>query len=266
MTLMRMVELSLARSKAELDLAALEIEHAGGTSLRIRADVRDYEQMAAATDRMRAHFGRLDSVICAAAIQGPIGPFASTEPKAWAETIDTNLLGVIHTCRAALPGMVVAKSRQTAPAHRRRRHPSAPELYGLRCGEDGPSPLRRKPGRGSAGAQRTGELHVARRGLHQHDRRDSARWRLGRLARTGGRGGGKAERRHRAGEATAVGRVSDLGAVEPHQHQPQVTGTFNPAPTGWQCRSNPARWQAFSSERRLSPLSSVSQGCPTPRV
>jgi len=99
----------LARSKAELDLAALEIEHAGGTSLRIRADVRDYEQTAAAIDRMRAHFGRLDAVICAAAIQGPIGPFAESDPKAWAETIDTNLIGVMHTCRAALPGMLAAK-------------------------------------------------------------------------------------------------------------------------------------------------------------
>ena len=99
----------LARTKAELDLAALEIEHAGGTSLRIRADVRDYEQILAATDRMRAHFGRLDAVICAAAIQGPIGPLAACDPKAWAEAIDTNLLGVMHACRAALPGMLAAK-------------------------------------------------------------------------------------------------------------------------------------------------------------
>lgn len=99
----------LARSKSELDLAALEIEYSGGTSLRIRGDVRDYEQVLAATDRMRAHFGRLDAVICAAAIQGPIGPFAECDPKAWAETIDTNLLGVMHACRAALPGMLVDK-------------------------------------------------------------------------------------------------------------------------------------------------------------
>jgi 3-oxoacyl-[acyl-carrier protein] reductase len=100
----------LARSKAELDLAALEIEHAGGTSLRIRADVREYEQILAATDRMRAHFGTLDAVICAAGIQGPIGPFADADPKAWADTLNTNLLGAMHACRAALPGMLAAKS------------------------------------------------------------------------------------------------------------------------------------------------------------
>ena len=48
----------LARSKAELDLCHLEIEHAGGSALRIRTDVADYEQVAAAVERMRVQFGR----------------------------------------------------------------------------------------------------------------------------------------------------------------------------------------------------------------
>src|SRR5438093_9541967 len=61
----------LARSKTELDLANLEIEHAGGTSLRIRASVTDFEQMCAAVDRMKTHFGTLDILICAAGVQGP---------------------------------------------------------------------------------------------------------------------------------------------------------------------------------------------------
>src|SRR5678809_489251 len=47
----------LARSQPELDLAKLEIEHAGGAALRIRADVRDFEQMCAAAERMQAVFG-----------------------------------------------------------------------------------------------------------------------------------------------------------------------------------------------------------------
>ena len=100
----------LARSKAELDLAALEIEHAGGTSLRIRADVRNYDELVAAAERMRAQFGSLHAVICAAGIQGPIGPLAEVNPQAWADTINTNLLGVMHACRAALPAMLHAKS------------------------------------------------------------------------------------------------------------------------------------------------------------
>ncbi len=100
----------IARSKAELDLANLEIEHAGGVSLRVRADVRDYEQMAAAVDRMRTHYGRLDVLVCAAALQGPIGPVLDTAIKAWSETIETNLIGVVNSVRAVLPQMLEKRS------------------------------------------------------------------------------------------------------------------------------------------------------------
>ena len=100
----------LARSQAELDLAKLEIEHAGGNALRIRADVRDLEQMSAAVDRMRVVFGGLDVLISAAAVQGPVGPFLSSKPKAWSETIDINLVGAVNSCRAALPAMIEKRS------------------------------------------------------------------------------------------------------------------------------------------------------------
>jgi NAD(P)-dependent dehydrogenase (short-subunit alcohol dehydrogenase family) len=100
----------LARSKAELDLANLEIEHAGGVSLRIRADVRDFEQICAAIDRMRTYYGTLDIVVCAAGVQGPIGKFVETPPKVWMEAIETNLMGVVNTARAALPGMIERRS------------------------------------------------------------------------------------------------------------------------------------------------------------
>jgi len=99
----------LARSKAELDLAHLEIEHAGGNALRIRADVTDFEQMTAAVDRMRVHYGEVDVLVCAAAIPGPIGPFVDQAPKAWAETIQVNLLGVMNACKAVLPHMIARR-------------------------------------------------------------------------------------------------------------------------------------------------------------
>lgn len=100
----------LARSKAELDLAHLEIEHAGGNALRIRADVNDFEQVSAAVDRMRVHYGEVDVLICAAAIPGPIGPFVDQTPKAWMDTIHTNLLGVMNACKAVLPHMIARRA------------------------------------------------------------------------------------------------------------------------------------------------------------
>src|SRR3954470_3209422 len=100
----------LSRSQAELDLAKLEIEQAGGTALRLRADVRDLEQMQAAAERVRSAFGSLDVLVAAAGVQGPVGPFITTRAKAWNETIETNLIGAVNSCRAALPGMVERRS------------------------------------------------------------------------------------------------------------------------------------------------------------
>lgn len=100
----------LARSQPEIDLAKLEIEHAGGNALRIRADVRDYEQIAAAVDRMRVVFGGTHVLVAAAAIQGPIGRLVDCRPKHWAETVEVNLIGVMHCCRAVLPEMIDRRS------------------------------------------------------------------------------------------------------------------------------------------------------------
>ena len=100
----------LARSQPELDLAKLEIEQAGGNALRIRADIRDVEQMNAAVDRIRVVFGGLDALVVAAGVQGPIGPFVATKPKAWNEAIEINLIGVANACRAALPPMIEKRS------------------------------------------------------------------------------------------------------------------------------------------------------------
>lgn len=100
----------LARSKAELDLAHLEIEHAGGDALRIRADVTDFEQVNAAVNKMGAEYGGVHIVICAAGVQGPVGPLLEQSPKAWAETVNVNLLGVMNTCKAVLPQMIERRS------------------------------------------------------------------------------------------------------------------------------------------------------------
>jgi NAD(P)-dependent dehydrogenase (short-subunit alcohol dehydrogenase family) len=100
----------LARSEAEIDLAKLEIEQAGGTALRLRADVRSPEDVAHAVERMCTAYGGLDVLICAAGVQGPIGPFLSAKPRAWNEAVETNLIGVANTCRAVLPRMMEKRS------------------------------------------------------------------------------------------------------------------------------------------------------------
>ena len=100
----------IARSKAELDLTKLEIEHGGGSAARFEGDVRDREFVSEAINRATAHFGRPVSVlICAAGIQGPIGPITEADPQKWWDVLDVNLRGTFHAVRAALPGMMQAR-------------------------------------------------------------------------------------------------------------------------------------------------------------
>jgi NAD(P)-dependent dehydrogenase (short-subunit alcohol dehydrogenase family) len=101
----------VARSQPELDLAKLEIEQARGNAFRIRADVRDLEQLSAAVERLRVVFGgTLDILIAAAGVQGPIGPLLSTRPQVWKEAIEINLIGAANACRVALPSMIEKRS------------------------------------------------------------------------------------------------------------------------------------------------------------
>jgi NAD(P)-dependent dehydrogenase (short-subunit alcohol dehydrogenase family) len=101
----------VCRSKAELDLAHIEIEQAGGNALRIRADVTDPEQLTLAVDRARVVFGSsIDVLICAAATLGPLDSLLRSPLKAWTDAINVNLLGVVHSCRAVLPAMIERRS------------------------------------------------------------------------------------------------------------------------------------------------------------
>ncbi len=97
----------LGRSKAEIDLAHIEIEQNGGNALRIRADVTDPEQLNVAVERARVAFGSpIDVLICAAGVAGPLGPFVHASLKAWSDAVTTNLFGAVHSCNAVLPSMV----------------------------------------------------------------------------------------------------------------------------------------------------------------
>lgn len=99
----------LGRSAAELDSTKLEIEDAGGKATRHRADVREYDQVAAAVERMVSLHGRLDTLVANAAVLGPLGPFMDQKPKDWKAVLETNILGVMNSCRAVLPHFAAAR-------------------------------------------------------------------------------------------------------------------------------------------------------------
>jgi 3-oxoacyl-[acyl-carrier protein] reductase len=101
----------MGRSKAEIDLAHIEIEQNGGNALKLRADVTDPEQVSAAFDRANVALGSpIDILICAAGTPGPLSSFVDASMSAWREAVEINLLGVAYACRAAVPSMVARRS------------------------------------------------------------------------------------------------------------------------------------------------------------
>jgi NADP-dependent 3-hydroxy acid dehydrogenase YdfG len=81
-------------------------EPAPGEAMReLAGNVRDYEAMAAVSARILAEFGHLDLVIANAAITD-WGLMSTGDPGRWHDVIDTNVLGVAHTIRAALPILI----------------------------------------------------------------------------------------------------------------------------------------------------------------
>lgn len=91
---------------SEADLAETEklVRSLGRTMIARKADVRDYHAVCAAFQDGYQHFGRLDIIVANAGIIR-MGPESDDFLADWNDVIDTNLTGVYHTIRAALPAL-----------------------------------------------------------------------------------------------------------------------------------------------------------------
>jgi SDR family mycofactocin-dependent oxidoreductase len=79
-----------------------EVEALDRRIVATRADVRDYSAVKAALDDGVAQLGRLDIVAANAGIVS-YGLAAELEEQTWRDMIDTNLTGVWHAAKAAIP-------------------------------------------------------------------------------------------------------------------------------------------------------------------
>lgn len=94
----------LARSRDAIAEIAGEI--GAESALAIPCDISRYWEVRAAVDATTDAFGRLDVLVNNAGVIEPIGHLAGTDPVAWGQAIDTNLKGVYHGMRAAMPTMI----------------------------------------------------------------------------------------------------------------------------------------------------------------
>ena len=76
-----------------------------------QCDVSDWTQVERAHATVAAQWPHADALICAAAIQGAIGPAMSADPQQWSQTVRTNLDGTYFTIRAFWPLLQAAPRR-----------------------------------------------------------------------------------------------------------------------------------------------------------
>ena len=63
-------------------------------------DVADWAQVESAREAVAQAWPQVDALICAAAIQGAVGPAMSADPRLWSGTVRVNLDGTFFTIRA----------------------------------------------------------------------------------------------------------------------------------------------------------------------
>jgi (+)-trans-carveol dehydrogenase len=104
------IETALAPVATPDDLAetARLVEAAGGKLVASRADARDFGQVEHALQLGLDAFGRVDVVVANAGICSELLPFWQIDEESWRATVDTNLTGVWHTVKAAVPAMIAA--------------------------------------------------------------------------------------------------------------------------------------------------------------
>jgi len=90
-------------TRQDLDETVRAVEALDRRIIASKADVRDYEGLKAVLDAGVAELGRLDIVAANAGISTQMAPSEELDEAIWHDMIDTNLTGVWHTAKAAIP-------------------------------------------------------------------------------------------------------------------------------------------------------------------
>lgn len=97
-----------ARSTAELEAVAREIEQAGGRALALPTDVRHEGAVDALARRVLGEWQRVDVLVNAAGV-ATFAPVTDSKLDDWDQMLAVNLRGAVLCCRAVLPAMTARR-------------------------------------------------------------------------------------------------------------------------------------------------------------
>lgn len=98
------------KSEPEALALAEELRAAGNEAVPVRGDLSDSAQAARAVEAAQAALGHLDALVCNAGVALPVQLLTDTTDGQWRRVMGTDLDGVFHTLRAAIPDMVSRKA------------------------------------------------------------------------------------------------------------------------------------------------------------
>ena len=99
-----------ARTTAEIEAVAEQINQAGSEGLALTADLSLEADIQRIVDESLAHFGRIDILVNNAAIIHPRIDLVDFKSDLWRQVIDVNLTAVALLTKAVLPGMIENQS------------------------------------------------------------------------------------------------------------------------------------------------------------
>lgn len=98
-----------SRTHAELEDVARRCAELGARCEVRVADVSSREDAFGLVDSALERFGRIDVLVNAAGVYGPIGTVAEVDLDHWVQALQVNLVGTLHTCHRVVPAMVRAR-------------------------------------------------------------------------------------------------------------------------------------------------------------
>ncbi|MBI2033708.1 MAG: SDR family oxidoreductase [Candidatus Liptonbacteria bacterium] len=99
-----------ARSRDELEKARSDLKKDFPAPAVFPADVSNYALVKSLVEEAKKTFGKIDILVNAAGIYGPIGPTSEIDVDLWRKTYEINVFGTFHMIREVLPLMIKNRS------------------------------------------------------------------------------------------------------------------------------------------------------------
>lgn len=96
----------ISSRKADMvEQVADEINQAGGEAFGVPCNVSDLDQLQTLVDKTMEKWGRIDTLVCNAAVNPYYGPLVELPEESYDKIMDTNVKSNLWLCRMVLPGM-----------------------------------------------------------------------------------------------------------------------------------------------------------------